>query len=190
LYSNELQKSGNRVTGIDPAPEPGLPEAFEKYIRADLDDGLRPAIDQLGGKRFDRVLALDILEHLKNPDRLLRQCGDLLSPHGQLIVSVPNVANIRVRAALLFGQFNYDSRGILDRTHLRFFTRKTARRLLEENGFRILDQKLTVIPLEFVFGLPADNLLMRMLNRVLAVMTKLMPGLLGYQIVLVARPNR
>jgi 2-polyprenyl-3-methyl-5-hydroxy-6-metoxy-1,4-benzoquinol methylase len=190
LYSNELQKSGNRVTGIDPAPEPGLPEAFEKYVRADLDDGLRPAVEQLGGKRFDRVLALDILEHLKNPDRLLRQCGDLLAPHGQLIVSVPNVANIRVRAALLFGQFNYDSRGILDRTHLRFFTRKTARRLLEENGFRILDQKLTVIPLEFVLGLPADNLLMRMLNRVLAAMTKLMPGLLGYQIVLVARSDR
>jgi 2-polyprenyl-3-methyl-5-hydroxy-6-metoxy-1,4-benzoquinol methylase len=187
LFSNELRKIGNRMTGIDPAPEAGLPEAFEKYISADLDNDLRPAIDQLAGKRFERVLALDILEHLKNPDRLLRQCGELLAPHGLLIVSVPNVANIRVRGALLFGRFSYADRGILDRTHLRFFTRKTARRLLEENGFRVLDQKLTVIPLEFVLGLPADNLLMRLLNRVLALATRVMPGLLGYQIVLVAK---
>jgi hypothetical protein len=104
-----------------------------------------------------------------------------------LIVSLPNIANITVRAMLLFGRFNYTERGLLDRTHLRFFTRRTARRLLEENGYRILREEATVMPIELVFNLSPENLLLRLCNRVLALTTRVLPGLLGYQIVLVAR---
>ena len=71
------------------------------YYSADLDQGIEPVIGQFGGKRFDRVLLLDILEHLKNPDRLLRQCIQLIKPDGYAVVSVPNVANITVRFSLL-----------------------------------------------------------------------------------------
>jgi len=113
-----------------------------------------------------------------------------LREHGRLIVSLPNVANITVRIALLLGRFNYAERGILDRTHLRFFTRRTARRLLEENGCEVIQMKATVMPLELVLGLDPDNLLMRCINAVLGVFTALFPGLLGYQFVFVARPRR
>jgi 2-polyprenyl-3-methyl-5-hydroxy-6-metoxy-1,4-benzoquinol methylase len=190
LLAKELQKNGNRVTGIDSEAEAPSPEAFERYISADLDEGIRPALDQLAGKKFDRVLLLDVLEHLRDPERLLRQCRETLAPHGQLMVSVPNVANLSVRATLLFGNFDYKSRGILDRTHLRFFTRKTARRMLEESGYEILEQKMTVIPVELVPVVSNSNLLVKMLNGLLRMFTPLFPGLLGYQIMLVAKPRR
>jgi hypothetical protein len=73
---------------------------------------------------------------------------------------VPNVANITVRLALLFGRFNYMERGILDRTHLRFFTHKTARELLEHAGYAILEERLTVMPIELVVGLSSKSWMM------------------------------
>ena len=104
-----------------------------------------------------------------------------------MIVSLPNVANISVRMMLLFGRFNYTERGILDRTHLRFFTRKTARRLLEENGYTIVQERSTVMPIELVLGWSEKNVFLRLMNRCLAAATWLMPGLFGYQIMFVAR---
>jgi O-antigen biosynthesis protein len=144
-------------------------------------------IQALNGKRFDRVLLLDILEHLRRPEDLLAECQEVLDRDGQLIVSLPNVANITVRLMLLFGRFSYTERGLLDRTHLRFFTRKTARRLLERSGYKIIRQEATVMPIELVLNLSPQNLALRFCNRVLALMTRLMPGLLGYQTILVAR---
>ena len=90
---------------------------------------------------------------------------------------------------LLFGRFNYTERGILDKTHVRFFTRKTARRLLEANGYSIVEQRSTVMPLELVLGLSPDGLPMKLITGVLAAITRLMPGLFGYQTVLVAKPK-
>jgi hypothetical protein len=108
---------------------------------------------------------------------------------GLLVVSVPNVANITVRLALLFGRFNYTDRGILDRTHLNFYTRKTARAFLEENGWEIAEAKTTIMPLELVLGLDPSHPAMRSITAVLAVATALFPGLLGYQFVYLARPR-
>ena len=132
---------------------------------------------------------MDVLEHLVDPEALLRECRELLKPGGTLLVSVPNVANITVRLALLFGRFNYAPRGILDRTHLKFFTGKSARRLLEAAGLEVVRRETTVMPVELALGTDADNPLMRLINRVLRLFTALLPGLLGYQIIMVARPQ-
>jgi 2-polyprenyl-3-methyl-5-hydroxy-6-metoxy-1,4-benzoquinol methylase len=183
----ELKKSGNVITGVDVLAETPNPQVFEQYFSADLNQGIAPVIRELAGKRFERVLLLDILEHLSQPEKLLRQCHEVLGPNGQLIISVPNVANITIRVMLMFGQFNYTARGILDQTHLRFFTRKTARRFVEQNGFAILEERLTVMPLELVFGWRPDSLLGKTVNRLLAGLTALMPGLLGYQVMFIAR---
>ncbi len=186
-FAAELKRSGNRITGVDLLPQPANTAVFEQYFSADLDDGISAVVKALGDKRFDRVLLLDILEHLRSPDRILTECHTLLDSHGQLIVSLPNIANITIRFMLLFGRFDYTERGILDRTHLRFFTRKTARRFLRENGYEIVQERSTVMPVELVLGLAPTSLPMRIVNRILAGMTRLLPGLLGYQIVLVAR---
>jgi 2-polyprenyl-3-methyl-5-hydroxy-6-metoxy-1,4-benzoquinol methylase len=187
FFAAKIVEAGNRVVGIDVLPQAKLTPAFVKFISADLDHGLQDVAAELGDQQFDRVLLQDVLEHLRSPENLLRDCYETLKPDGQLLVSVPNVANIAIRFSLLLGCFEYTERGILDKTHLRFFTRRTARRLLEETGYEIIDQKTTVIPIELALGLSAHNPLMRSLNRLLAMLTWLMPGLLGYQLIFVAR---
>jgi len=184
-----VAQAGNRVVGIDLLPEAEKAAAMEQYIPADLDAGLSGARRALGERDFDLVLLQDVLEHLRSPETMLEDCKRHLKPHGRVIVSVPNVANVTVRLGLLLGRFDYRPRGILDRTHVRFFTRKTARQLLVAAGYDVLEQKSTVMPLELAFGLDPKNPLMIAVNRALAFWTWLMPGLLGYQTVLVARPR-
>jgi 2-polyprenyl-3-methyl-5-hydroxy-6-metoxy-1,4-benzoquinol methylase len=189
FFAAELKKDGNRVVGVDALPIAGVPAALEKYISADLDVAQPELARQAGEHAFDRVLLLDILEHLVRPERLLAEIRPALKETGRIVVSVPNVANITVRLALLFGRFEYTDRGILDRTHLHFHTRKTARAFLEENGWEILTAKTTVMPLELVLGLDPDNPLMLAITELLAAATAVFPGLLGYQLVYLARPR-
>jgi len=85
----------------------------------------------------DCTIFADVLEHLPDPWQVLRRHRDLLGPGGTLIVSVPNIGHRTVIAELLRGKFEYADAGILDRTHLRFFTRSSAVDLLENSGFRV-----------------------------------------------------
>ena len=182
-----LKESGNRVTGVDALPHTAEHGVLEEYFAVDLIESGGALPRELSSRRFDCVLLLDVLEHLHRPEHLLAEARDLLGEHGRLIVSLPNVANITVRLALLFGRFNYGERGILDRTHLRFFTRKTARRMLEENGCEVLETKITVMPLELILGWDPSSPAMRAVNAVLGFFTALCPTLLGYQFVFLAR---
>jgi 2-polyprenyl-3-methyl-5-hydroxy-6-metoxy-1,4-benzoquinol methylase len=89
-------------------------------------------------KSLDVVLCLDVLEHLVDPWATVRKLTLLLKPGGMLIASLPNVRHIRVILPLLIrGEWNYGAFGLLDRTHLRFFTRSTATALLETGGLRV-----------------------------------------------------
>lgn len=190
FMASRLVEEGNRVVGVDILARPHAPSVFDKYLSADLSQGLRGAMDQLGDRKFDKVLLMDILEHLTRPELLLEDCHKVLKPNGQILVSVPNVANITMRFLLLLGRFNYTERGILDRTHLRFFTRASAQRLLEAAGYQIVRKHMTVMPIEVPLDLPAQNPLMRLANRLLAFLTFLMPGLFGYQCIFVARSKQ
>lgn len=189
FFASEIYKNGNQVTGVDILSKPKSLDSFDQYISADIDKGLDDALPKLEGKKFDCILLLDILEHVRFGDKILHQCRDLLKENGLLLVSLPNVANITVRLSLLFGQFKYSQRGILDKTHLRFYTRNSARRFLEENGYEITHQQMTIMPVELVLGLSSKNLIMRSINLILAIFTKLLPGLLGYQSIFTVKPK-
>lgn len=190
FFAVELAKQGNRISGVDALTYPANGSVFHRYVQADLSRGLADAFDQIGDGQFDRVLLMDVLEHLPRPELLLHDCHRMVKSNGQLLVSVPNVANISVRFQLLFGRFEYTKRGILDETHVRFFTRKTARRMLEAAGYRILRERSTVIPIELALGLPAENPFMKLCNGLLAGLTSLLPNLFGYQHILIAVPER
>lgn len=168
------------VTGVDVLESPERRDAMHTYIAADLNE---PAVleERIGEERFDSILLLDTLEHLKNPEQLLSATRGWLESDGRVMVSVPNVANIHVRLNLLFGRFDYQTRGILDRTHLRFFTRKTARKLIAESGFRIVSERATAIPVDVALGLDATNPVARLLNGCAALAAKVWPTLFGYQ---------
>jgi SAM-dependent methyltransferase len=92
---------------------------------------------------FDVVLFGDVLEHTRDPLPILQEARELLGPEGKVIVSVPNVANLRVRIALFLGNFDYQEAGILDWGHLRFFTRRTARELMDEAGFTVVSEEFS-----------------------------------------------
>lgn len=183
----DLAKQNNRISGIDMVPAPSEREALDEYVRADLGNGLADAATRLRGRSYDKILLMDIIEHLPDPERILRDCHQFLAPNGQVIISLPNIANITTRLGLLFGQWNYTERGILDKTHLRFFTRKTASQMIERAGFEIVRKTMTVMPLELALGVSASNPIMKALNFTLAAATRLMPGLLGYQCMFAVR---
>ncbi len=184
-FGVELAKAGNMVTGADcdPAVPPGT--AYQDVISTDLDRGLGP-LPRISSGQFDRIVLLDRLEHLKDPTPLLEDCRHLLAPRGKLIASVPNAVNFTVRLMVLFGVFRYKNRGILDWSHLRFYTRKTIRELLCKRGYRITGCHYTVIPLERKVPLRPESVPLRLANRVFKLATTIFPGLFAYEIVLVA----
>lgn len=135
---------------------------------------------------FGAVLAGDTLEHLNEPERMLRMIRDALPPGGRLLLSVPNVANVHVRLNLLFGRFPYAERGILDRTHRFFFTARSLRKMVEKAGFSVERTAVSIIPLQLAWPrLPRP--ILAGFSVALEALTRVLPNLLGYQLLLVAR---
>ncbi len=135
---------------------------------------------------FDAVVCADVLEHLPRPEDLLERIRAWLVPGGTLLVSLPNVANVTVRAALLAGRFPYAERGILDRTHLRFYTRRSARALIESGGFSVLGIAATAMPYELALGALGKPPLAAPVRAFAGASARLWPTLFGYQFVLEA----
>lgn len=135
---------------------------------------------------YDAVVLGDVLEHLPAPDDVLKKLVSLQSSGSVFLISVPNVANFWVRLNLLMGRFDYADRGILDHTHLRFFTLKTLKQMLDNVGLKIVSIQVTPIPLELVskFFLSTPG---RLIHAVVAGLTTLFPTLLGYQFVVEAK---
>jgi 2-polyprenyl-3-methyl-5-hydroxy-6-metoxy-1,4-benzoquinol methylase len=134
---------------------------------------------------FDFVLLGDVLEHLRDPWDTLAFTRELLAPGGVVVASIPNVAAWPVRLGLLFGRFEYADFGLLDRTHLRFFTRATAHAMVREAGFRVERERFVHLerrpgPLRRALPLP-----MSLVDRTLA---RLLPGIFAQQFVLRLSP--
>jgi glycosyltransferase involved in cell wall biosynthesis len=128
-----LRECGHEVTGVDYRTSDGVDSRLERFIEANLEEGI-PAS---AGSGYDIVLAADVLEHVRNPQRLLRECQDHLAPLGVVIASVPNFAHWYPRSRVLLGRFDYDQRGILDEGHVRFFTRGSFERLVASVGLDV-----------------------------------------------------
>lgn len=135
----EIEKLGYRVTGIDHSPTAcdAARTRISEVIELDLLDRERITA-ALGERRFDWLLGADILEHFPDPAELLRFYRRFVRPAGHLIVSLPNVAVWDNRLRVLFGRFNYRETGVMDRSHLRFFTFRTAKELVAETGFTLM----------------------------------------------------
>jgi SAM-dependent methyltransferase len=135
------------VTGIElDAEEAELArEHAERVVVADL-DGYDPGeLQDIEG--FDVITFGDVLEHLRDPEAVLRSFARLLHRDGYVVVSLPNVAHVDVRLSLLRGRFEYGPWGLLDRTHLRFFTLSSLRQLLRSAGLVIVETRRVVVPL-------------------------------------------
>jgi predicted TPR repeat methyltransferase len=135
----------------------------------------------------DAIVLADVLEHLRSPDHALSLVRSALADDGYVFISVPNIANITVRLGLLFGIFEYRDRGILDHTHLRFYTLRTIRREIERAGFRIIDSGGSSVPIRLIVGRFTPEFLLRIGERILTWLTRAWRGLFAYQVILVAK---
>ncbi len=144
------EEKGCVVVGIE--ADIGMAEEARKnldeVIVADLDAQIP---HNLG--TFDVIVCADVLEHLKNPLTVLRGLTPHLSPSGFVLVSVPNIAFVKTRFDLVLGRFDYNpQRGIMDETHLRFFTMKTLREFLQKTDLEIdFIRGYNVVPKRFFF---------------------------------------
>ena len=141
--SAKLREKGCRVIGLEVDPE------MAGIAKANCDEvvcGNAEVIELPFKDYFEVVLYADVLEHLRNPLEVLTRFKKYLKKGGCIVISIPNVANWFVRFSLMFGNFNYSSKGcaILDSGHLRFFTLKTIREIIERAGFQITFLDITV----------------------------------------------
>lgn len=175
------ERKGCSVTGVDAFPLENV--TLDEFYRLDLNQGLAG----VPVPRHDYVLCLDVIEHLASPERFLDQLHESLlkNPSVKLLISTANIGFIGPRLMLLFGQFNYGKRGILDLTHTRLFTFASFRRCLEQAGFRIEEIQGVPAPFPLAFG---DNRFSRLLLALNSLLIRAARGLFAYQMFVTATP--
>jgi 2-polyprenyl-3-methyl-5-hydroxy-6-metoxy-1,4-benzoquinol methylase len=135
-------------------------------------------------KYFDYVVALDVIEHLTQPEYVLSAIKAHLKPDGKIIVSTPNIAHAMVRWMLVRGEFEYSDTGILDKTHVHFYHRRSLAGLLRKEGYRV--EK--IIPTNGMCKVP---FLYKITDRLPLAwqygLVKLVPDLFAFQFIAVAR---
>ena len=167
------------VTGITDSREEHdiAASSLDAVVLADIE---RADFSQLG--RFDAIVCSHVLEHLRDPRRVLFQLRSRLAADGRLVVALPNPLVWRQRVEFTAGRFRYTQGGIMDDTHLRFFDWVTASHLVESSGYHVLEAFADG-------GLPGSRFLPRFLAAWLdRIATVQCPGLFGVQFVITARP--
>jgi len=174
---------GCKCTGVDRFPI-ATNLKLKRFIKHDLNTG----VPDVNFSDYDYLLLLDVIEHLITPEafterlrQAMKYCADTT-----VIVSTANIGFFIERLMLLFGQFNYGKRGILDLTHTRLFTFSSLRRLLEQHGFQISLCRGIPAPYPMALG---QNVFSRCLLAINDALIRLAPGLFSYQIFVVAKPN-
>lgn len=149
-----------------------------EFVQADLEQGLPEAV----GGGFDAVIAADVIEHVRRPEQLIEQMTDRLRSGGTIIASVPNIAHWYPRARTAVGMFDYDQRGILDATHLRFFTRRSFLRLAHQSGLEPLGHRHTGLPFD-ALGVRTDSRVGRVGSLIDRALVRAWPTMFAYQFV-------
>jgi len=180
--SQILAARGFDVTSIDlPGVEP--PEGVQ-FIAADLNDGLPPL-----RRRFDYILCADVLEHLRDPLVLLKNCRDALVDGGVFIASLPNSGHAYFRWNILLGRFPQHDRGLFDRTHLHFYTWDGWVELFTRAGFRIDNVVSSGVPIGLALPRWRESIAVRTLERLSFQSARLWKKLFAYQFIVQAVPR-
>ena len=142
-----MAERGCEVVGIEIDPDAaGAAEAWaDRVVVGNIDEG--DVWNYVKDESFDVVVLGDVLEHLRDPLDSLRQAVRKLKPSGYVVTSLPNVAHGDVRLSLLLGRFRYADKGLLDRTHVRFFTAESSRQLHTDAGLCVVETKRVIMPL-------------------------------------------
>jgi glycosyltransferase involved in cell wall biosynthesis len=181
--AEQVRKLGHHVVGVDGVEVEGVRGRVDRFVLADLEDGIPAA----AGGGFDVVVLADVIEHLSRPGELLRQLPTVLAPDGEILLTTPNFAHWYPRVRVATGLFGYDRRGILDETHLRFFTRRSLLRTVRSAGLEVRDVRYTGLPIGVLTERPGRPA--RLARRADRLAVRLRPTLFGYQFVLRLAPH-
>jgi glycosyltransferase involved in cell wall biosynthesis len=164
--ANALMGLGKKVTGIDQfVPS----RKMDDFIQFNLDDGL-PDIDY---SKYDAILLLDIIEHLKSPEDFLLSLHESgITTNTKIIISTGNIGFIISRLSHLFGMFNYGKRGILDLTHHRLFTMSSCKKLVRQTNFEINEIYGVPVPFPLAFGNNIVSKVLLSINKTLIAFNK------------------
>jgi 2-polyprenyl-3-methyl-5-hydroxy-6-metoxy-1,4-benzoquinol methylase len=179
LLAKALAWRQAHVVGVDALPPERIEPEVAEYHRLDLEQHEKLEL----GRQFDYIILADVIEHLRNEEDILRYLRRFLKPDGRLIISTGNVAVWFYRISLLIGRFNYGPRGILDRTHVKLYTRSTFRRLIEKCGYKVARFDYTNLPFELVFESTARSRVLRAIDYLYHLLTRAWPTLFAYQFV-------
>ena len=163
-------------------PNPAWAEAAKPFYRSVIISTVEAA--NLPDNTYDCIVCADVLEHLPDPLSTLKRLKQAAKPDATFIISLPNVAHLAVRTMLLFGRFPKMERGILDKTHLQFFTKDTAKDLLTHAGLRVERTLTTVVPLED-FG---NGLFTKSMMGMQRLAVAALPRMFAMQWIFIAKP--
>jgi 2-polyprenyl-3-methyl-5-hydroxy-6-metoxy-1,4-benzoquinol methylase len=183
MLAQSLADSGIILDAVEANPE--WAEMAKPHYRQVFSAPIEAA--PLPDKTYKVIVCADVLEHTAHPAEVLKQLRRAAADDATFIISVPNVAHLAVRLMLLAGRFPTMERGPLDRTHLHFFTKDTARQLLEQAGLRVERFSATGVPLDEVWkdgeGKMLFNAMMKTQHAALAIA----PRLFGFQWIMIAK---
>lgn len=178
--AQKIKQQGHTVHGMDVFEDEEISNKCDQFFLNDVSRGLNLSEND----KYDVIVYGDVLEHLKNPEEIISQSWRHLKDGGYIVASTGNVAHFSVRFSLLFGFFNYQERGILDRDHARLFTIGSFKKLFKKSGFKIDKKKYTPIPFELIFRNRIISGLLEYINLGLIFLSR---SLFGYQIVVRAK---
>lgn len=175
-----LKRQGHSVVGVENDPEAAARArgCYDVFHVANVENFDFPYRDE-----FDYILFADVLEHLREPAAVVKNSLASLKKSGQIILSVPNIANIVMRLSLLAGRFEYADRGIMDRTHLRFFTLSTLRRTVAGCGLDIVEMAASPLPVQLVWPF-TDAKWLAPLHELHYLLVRMRKPLFAYQFIL------
>lgn len=182
-FAKELKKKKCRIWGVEKNPKAAeIAKQYCEYVyTTDLENEKSVFFRK---SFFDIVLLLDVIEHLTQPEVVLKLAKKHLRPKGQIIISTPNIAHASMRYQLLKGSFKYKIEGILDMTHLHFYTRETFKQFLAENDLAlrqiIYSNGMTKVPF---FSKITDRLSPKMQHRIVQTW----PTLFAYQFIAICK---
>jgi glycosyltransferase involved in cell wall biosynthesis len=185
--SSEFRQCGHTVIGVDIQQIPGVADNVDQFIMADLDQGLPPELQT----EIDVVVCADVLEHVREPEELLRELAERLNRGGVVVASIPNFGHWYPRLRTILGLFDYDSRGILDSTHVRFFTRRSFERTALAAGYTVNRIGYTGLPFEVILrGGNSTKVpsILRPIQMIDTFLIKVRPQLFAYQMLYELRP--
>jgi 2-polyprenyl-3-methyl-5-hydroxy-6-metoxy-1,4-benzoquinol methylase len=176
--ARRLVERGTTVVGIelDERAAAAASDVCEQVLVGDVETMELP----FPPESFDVVLCGDLVEHLRDPELFLERVRPLIRPKGRIVLTTPNVANWAMRLGLLAGRWRYTDRGILDRSHVHLFTKKTLIETLERAGYELVELDFTApVP---VIGSPV-------VERAAHAVARIRPTLFAYQFVVAASPR-